>query len=87
MRKAQDGWPNRIGSPQVSQRTPPISMISQGLSSDSSYSELYTAVKGSHAMWRIRAVLWLMSEFCPGLMECKVAGLMRQDDLQNQSVF
>lgn len=55
MRSAQDGWPNRIGSPQVSQRTPPISMISQGLRSDSSYSESYAAVKGSHAMRRIRA--------------------------------
>lgn len=55
MRSAQDGWPNRIGSPQVSQRTPPISVISQGLRSDSSYSELYTVVKGSHATWRIGA--------------------------------
>lgn len=33
------------------------------------------------------AVLWLMSEFCAGLMECKVAGLTCQDDLQIRSVF
>lgn len=34
-----------------------------------------------------REVLWLMSEFCAGLMECKVVSLTCQDDVQIRSVF